>query len=197
MANKRVGTLEMWQRLATTEVEPIHLGATLPDFIEWALPYILIKDEDTDWAAWHAIEGLESVCHTDDFPHHAKRPVQFLITKPLQKAQTYPSPPRSAAYRTVSLLVWQDAYSLLDKVDFLEDDFCTPLGVYVASLLHGVRECVGGGDVCAPHAVHYGHTLHFGWKPLPDRVKRYVLGMVVAKERPASSTGIRFGGGKS
>ena len=138
MANNRVGKLEMRLRLETGEVEPIHLGVTLPDFTEWALPYILIKDEDTDWAAWYDIEGLESVCHADELPDHAKRPVQFLITKPLQKAQTYPSSPRSAAYRTVSMHVWQDAYRLLDMVDFVEDDFCTPLGVYVASLLHRV-----------------------------------------------------------
>ena len=42
MANKRVGTLEMRLRLETGEVEPIHLRVTLPDFTEWALPYILI-----------------------------------------------------------------------------------------------------------------------------------------------------------
>ena len=48
MANKRVGTLEMRLRLESGEVEPIHLGVTLPDFTEWALPYILIKDEDTN-----------------------------------------------------------------------------------------------------------------------------------------------------
>ena len=143
MANKRVGTLETQLRLQSGEVEPIHLGVTLPDFTEWALPYILIKD--TDWALWHEIDGLERVCHTQELPDHAQRPVQFLLTKPLQKAQTYPNPPRSAAYRTVSLSVWQDAYTHLDTVGFLEDDFCTPLGVYVASLLHGVRECAGGG----------------------------------------------------
>ena len=98
MANKRVGTLEMRLRLETGEVEPIDLGVTLPDFTEWVLPYILIKDEDTDRAGWHDVEGLERVCHTDDLPDHAKGPIQFLITKPLQKAQTY-------------LPVWQDAYS--------------------------------------------------------------------------------------
>ena len=150
MANKRVGTWEMRLRLETGEVEPIQLGVTLPDFAEWALPYILIKDEDTNWAGWHDNEGLERVCHTDELPDHAKRPVQLLITKPLQKAQTYPRPPRSAAYRIVSLPVWHDAYSLLDKVDFLEDDFRTPLGVYVASLLHGVRDCGGGGRCVCP-----------------------------------------------
>ena len=118
---------------------------TLPDFTEWALPYILIKDEDSDWAGWHEIDGLERVCHTQELTDHAQRPVQLRITKTLQKAQTYPHPPRSAAYRTVSLSVWRDACRHLDTVGFLEDDFCTPLGVYVASLLHRVRECAGEG----------------------------------------------------
>ena len=106
MANKRVGTLEMRLRLETGEVEPIHLGVTLPDVTEWALPYIL-KDEDTKWAGWHEIEGLERVCQTQDLPDHAKSTGQFLITKPLQKAQTYPPPPPPclAAYRTVSACV--------------------------------------------------------------------------------------------
>ena len=100
----------------------------------------------------------------------------------------------------MTLSVWQDAYRHLDTVGFLEDDFCTPLGVYVAPLLHGVRECAGGGgggDVCAPHAVGRGHTQHCGWKPLTDQVKRYVLGMVAPTEKPTSSTGIRFGPRKS
>ena len=158
MANKRVGTLEMRLRLPSGEVEPIHLGVTLPEFTEWALPYILIKDEDTDGAGWHAIEGLERVCHTQDSADHEQRPVQFLLTKAFCNAQTYPNPPRSAAYRTVSLPVWQDAYRHVDTVGFLGDDFCTPLSVYVASLLHGVRQGGGGGNVCAPHAVHLGHT---------------------------------------
>ena len=71
------------------------------------------------------------------------------------------------------------------------------LRVYVASLLHGVRECEGGRDVCAPHAVHRGHAQHCGWKPLPDRVKRYVLGMVAPAEKPTGSIRIRFGPQKS
>ena len=76
----------------------------------------------------------------------------FLSPKPSKRPKPIPPPPRSAAYRTVSLPVWQDAYSLLDTVGFLEDDLCTPLGVYVASLLHGVRECGGGGGaMCVAH----------------------------------------------
>ena len=52
----------------------------------------------------------------------------------------------------MSLPVWQDAYRHVDTVGFLGDDFCTPLGVYVASSLHGVRECPGGGGaMCVPH----------------------------------------------
>ena len=38
MANKRVGTLEMRVRLEAGDVEPKHLGVTLPDFTEWARP---------------------------------------------------------------------------------------------------------------------------------------------------------------
>ena len=93
MANKRVGTLEMRLRLQSGEVEPKHLGVTLPDFTEWALPYILIRDEDTYWAGWHDIEGLERVCHTQDLADHEQRPVQFLLTKAFRNAQTYPNPP--------------------------------------------------------------------------------------------------------
>ena len=145
MANRRVGTLEMRLRLETGEVEPIHLGVTLPDFTECALPYILIKHEDTNWVGWHDIEGLERVCHRDELPDHAKTPIQFLITKPLQKAQTYPSPPPVSCLPHCVPACVEDAQSLLDKVHFLEDDFCTPLGLYVVSLLHGVRECGGGG----------------------------------------------------
>ena len=93
MANKRVGTLEMRLRLETGEVEPKHLGVTLPDFTEWALPHILIRDEDTAWAGWHEIEGLERVCHTQDLADHEQRPVQFLLTKPFRDAQTHAHPP--------------------------------------------------------------------------------------------------------
>ena len=94
MANKRAVTLEMRMRLETGEVKPLHLGVTLPEFTEWALPYILIKDEDTSWAAWLDIEGVERVCHTDELQDFERRPVQLLITKPLNNGQTYPPPPR-------------------------------------------------------------------------------------------------------
>ena len=54
-----------------------------------------------------------------------------------QECPNLPPSPWSAAYRTVALCLWQDAYKHLDTVGFLQDDFCTPLGVYVTSLLHG------------------------------------------------------------
>ena len=104
MANKRVGTLEMRVRLEVGDVEPKHLGLTLPDFTEWALPYILIRDEDTDWAGWHDIDGLERVCHTQDLADHEQRPVQFLVTKPFRDAQTYPNPPPPAHLATALCL---------------------------------------------------------------------------------------------
>ena len=93
MANKRVGTLEMRLRLETGEVEPKHLGVTLPDFTEWALPYILIRDADTAWAGLHDIEGLERVCHTQDLVGHEQRPGHFLLTKPFRNAKPIPTPP--------------------------------------------------------------------------------------------------------
>ena len=159
MCHKRADTLEMQLGILTGDVTLLHIGVTLPDFTEWALPYILIKDEDTNWAGWHNIEGLERVCHTDHVEKWAKMLVQFLINKPLEHTQSYAQPPRSVAYCTVDLRVWQNAYTLLDSVKFLQGDFCTPQGVFVASLLHGVRECVGGGGCvypthCSPWTYH-------------------------------------------
>ena len=93
MCNKRAATLEMRLHIETGDVKPVHLGVTLTDFTEWALPYIPIKDEDTKWAGWHDIEGLERVCHTGNLQDGEKRPMHFRINKPLKNAQTYPSPP--------------------------------------------------------------------------------------------------------
>ena len=145
MCNRRSSTLEMQLRISKGDVTPLHLGASLQNFTKWALPYILLKDEKTNWAAWHDIERLERVCHTDDLEEWEKRPVQFLFNKPPQHAQIYANPPQSASYRTMDLRVWHHAYTQLDNVRFLRDDSGTPLGVYVASLLHVVRECAGGG----------------------------------------------------
>ena len=143
----------MQLRISTGEVTPLHLGASLQNFTEWALPYILLKDEETNWAAWHDIEGLERVCNTDDLEDWEKRHVQFLFNKSPQHAQTYAQPPRSASYRTVDLRVWHDAYTQLDNVRFVRDDSCTPFGVYVASIFAtwGERVCQGGGRMCVPH----------------------------------------------
>ena len=86
MANKRADTLELRLRIETWDVKAMHLGVTLPD------SYILIKDEDTNWAGWHDIEGSVRVCHTDQLQEWEKRLVQFLITKPLKNAQPPPPP---------------------------------------------------------------------------------------------------------
>ena len=48
MCNRRSSTLEMHLRILTGDVPPFNLGVPLPDFTEWALPYILLKDEDTN-----------------------------------------------------------------------------------------------------------------------------------------------------
>ena len=66
MANKRADTVEIRLRIQTGDVKRMHRGVTLLDFTEWVLPYILIKDEDTNCAEWHGIEGLVRMCHTDN-----------------------------------------------------------------------------------------------------------------------------------
>ena len=93
MCNKRANTVERQLQVETGDVTPVHMGVTLPDFTEWALPYILIKDEDTNRTRWHDIEGLERVCHTNELQEWEKRPVQFLINKLLKNAQPYLPPP--------------------------------------------------------------------------------------------------------
>ena len=75
MCNRRSNALDMRLRISTGDVTPLHLGVTFPVFTEWALPYIIIKDEDTKWAGWHDIEGLERVCHTDKLEEWEKRHV--------------------------------------------------------------------------------------------------------------------------
>ena len=126
MANKRVGTLEMRVRLEAGEVEPKHLGVTLPYFTEWALPYILIRDEDTDWAGWHDIDGLERVCHTQDLADHEQRPVQFLLTKPFRDAQTYPDPPPGHVAHAVHLVRYRTNSNTLLVAKRCESPYCIP-----------------------------------------------------------------------
>ena len=93
MANKRVGTLEMRLRLQSGEVEPIHLEVTLPDFTEWALPYILIKDEDTNWAGWHDIERLEKCATHRIWWTTSKGLCSFCSPSPSKRSKPIPTPP--------------------------------------------------------------------------------------------------------
>ena len=64
--------------------------------------------------------------------------VQHLLAKPLQGKQKYTGNNKVRSYRTNNPPLWPDACSCLDSSGFLKGDLCIPLGVYVASLLHGV-----------------------------------------------------------
>ena len=74
------------------------------------------------------------------------------------------------------MTLWQDTYNCLDSVRFLKGDFCIPLGVYVASLLHALDRCSGTLGLCAPMQVHGEEAVQCGWRKLPHGVKDYILG---------------------
>ena len=154
-------------------VTPIPLGVTLPDFTEWALPYVLVEDDGQVVGDWG---GLERVAHTTCLQPWEVRLVQHLVAKPLQPKQKYNDKDTVGSYRTIDLPLWQDAYSCLDSVGFLKGDFCTLLGVYVASLMDGVDHCLRTLGVCAPVPVHVGVDAQCGWRKLPRPVKDYILG---------------------
>ena len=98
--------------------------------------------------------GLDWVTHTTDLKPLEARLVQHLLGKPLFKKHKYEFKDTVGLYRTIDLPLWQDAYSCLDWLRFLKGDFCTPLGVYVASLLHWVDHCLGSLGLCAPVGIH-------------------------------------------
>ena len=152
MCNKRSEKLLMQMRVRDGDVVPLHLGVTFPDFTDWALPYVLLQDTAV-CGYWEEIPGLEELVHTSALEQWEKKLVQFLAQKPLAKEQGYlsPPPPRAAKFGTVELGVWREAYAHLELLPFLQNDFCTPLGVYVASLLHGVKQYDG---VRAPVVAH-------------------------------------------
>ena len=160
--------LDLWRIMASTPneevavhvrdppaniVTPIPLGATLPDFTEWALPYLFVEDAGQDVGD---LGGLEKVAGTTRLQPWEVRLVQHLVAKPLQGKPKYIDGDRAGLYRTIDLLVWRDAYNCLDSVSFLRGDFCTSLGVYMASLLHGVEQCLGTLGVRAPVPMHVG-----------------------------------------
>ena len=73
-------------------------------------------------------------------------------------------------------LFWRVAYSRLDLLGFLKGEFCSPLGVYVASLLHGAEQYLGTLGVCALVPVHVRVDDQCGWRKLPHAVKDSILG---------------------
>ena len=120
--------------------------------------------------------GLVRVTHTTNLDPWEQRLIQHLAGKPLFHKQKYQNKDTVGTYRTINLPLRQDAYSCLDAVLFLRGTFCTPVGVYVASLLHGVDRCPGTLGVCAPLQVHGEEAVQCGWRKLPHGVKDYILG---------------------
>ena len=177
MANNRKDEVSVSLRDARGDiVKPRLLGVILPDFTEWALPYVLVEDDgqgdkgEGDWG------GLVRVTHTSKLDVWEQRLVQHLVGRPLFYKQKYSNRETVGAYRTIHLPLRQDAYACLDSVPFLCAEFRTPIGVYVVSLLHGVHPCPGVLGVCAPILVHKEEAPQCGWRKLPHGVKDYILG---------------------
>ena len=154
-------------------VKPRLLGVILRIFTEWALPYVRVEDNGQDSGDWG---GLVRVTYTSKLDLWERRIVQHLVGKPLYHKQKYQNQNTVGTYRTIALPLWQDAYSCLDSLPFLCGDFRTPVGVYVASLLHGVDRCPGTLGVCAPVKVHEEEAPQCGRRKLPHGVKHYILG---------------------
>ena len=177
MANTRKDEVSVSVRDAQGNiVQPRLLGVILPAFTEWALPYVLVEDdgqEDRGQGDWG---GLVRVTHTSKLDLWEQRLVLHLVGKPLFYQQNYSNKETVGTYRTIHLPLWQDAYTCLDSLQFLCAEFRTPIGVYVASLLHGVHRCPGTLGVCAPIPVHEEEAPECGWRKLPHGVKDYILG---------------------
>ena len=144
MANNRKDEVSVSLRDARGNiVKPRLLGVILPDFTDWALPYVLVEDDgqgdrgEGDWG------GLVRVTHTSKLDVWEQRLVQHLVGRPLFYKQKYSNKETVGAYRTIHVPLWQDAYACLDSLPFLCAEFRTPIGVYVASLLHGRHPSLG------------------------------------------------------
>ena len=157
-------------------VKPRLLGVILHDFTEWALPYVLVEDDGQEDKGQRDWVGLTRVTHTSKLDLWEQRLVQHLVGKPLFYKQKFANKETVGTYRTIHLPLWQDAYTCLDSVPFLCAEFRTPIGVYVASLLHGVHCCPGTLGVCAPIPVHEEEAPQCGWRKLLHGVKDYILG---------------------
>ena len=62
------------------------LGVILPDFTEWALPYVLVEEDGQVVGDW---EGLVKVTHTTNPDPWEQRLIQHLAGKPLFHKQKY------------------------------------------------------------------------------------------------------------
>ena len=154
-------------------VAPMSLGVTLRDFTELAMAYVLAEDDGQNVGD---CSGLERVAHTTQLAPRPVKVVQHLVTKPSRGKQKCTDVDRARCYRTINLPLWRDAHSCLDSLGFLKGDFCSPLGVHVASLLHGVEQCLGNPGVCAAMPPHVGVDHPCGWRKVPHVVNDYVLG---------------------
>ena len=120
--------------------------------------------------------GLVRVIHTTNLDPWEQRLIQHLAGKTLFHKQKYQNKDKIGTYRTIDLPFWQDAYNCHNLVRFLRGDFCTPVWVYVASLIHGDDSCPGTLGVCAPVQVHGEEAVQCGWRKVLNGVKDYILG---------------------
>ena len=177
MANTRKDEVSVSVRDARWNiVKPRLMGVILRDFTEWALPYVLVEDDGQENGGQGDWEGLVRVTHTSKLDLWEQRLVHHLVGKPLFYKQKYHNKDIVGMYRTIHLPLPHDAYTCLDSRPAVCADFRTPIGVYVASLLHGVHRCPGTLGVFAPILVHKEGALQCGWRKLPHEVKDYILG---------------------
>ena len=95
--------------------------------------------------------------------------MQHVLGKPLFKKQKYDLKDTVGLYRTIDLPLWQDAYSCLDSLGFLKGKFCTPLGVYAASLLQGLTTALGPLGCVHRCRFMWGMTPNVGGASCPMR----------------------------
>ena len=139
MANSRSKALAVLLRyLVGNDDLPRHLAVTIPDFTESALRYVLLVHDAQDVAQWG---GLVRVGHT--MGQWERRVSQKLMHKAVQLKHNYVQEDKVGMYQTFELFVWRDTYNCVDSLPLWQRDFCSPRGVYVASLVHEVDHGFG------------------------------------------------------
>ena len=117
MANTRKGDVALHVKDPPGNiVKPHLLGIILPDFTEWALPYVLVDDDGQVVGDWG---GMERVTNTTNLQPWEHKSLQHLAGKPLFKKQNYEFKDTVGLCRTINLPLWQDASNCLDSVRFL------------------------------------------------------------------------------